>query len=160
MTGNDIVRFWSKVDRKGADDCWTWLAGCKGIDKHGGGGYGNFWLDGRTQSAHIVSFEMANGYRPKDGCVCHDCDNRRCVNPKHLYDGTPLSNARDRDSRGRGRNVIGEQHGCCKVTDEEVSEIRNANGPLREIGAIYHLSASQVCRTRNHHTRKRLTPQS
>ena len=34
----------------------------------------------------------------------HTCDNRRCVNPDHLYEGTAGQNARDRAARGRTRN--------------------------------------------------------
>jgi hypothetical protein len=28
-------------------------------------------------------------------CICHDCDNRLCVNPLHLYEGTYKDNYDD-----------------------------------------------------------------
>lgn len=36
--------------------------------------------------------------------VLHTCDNPPCCNPAHLYRGTALDNARDRDTRGRWKN--------------------------------------------------------
>lgn len=80
-------------------------------------GYGQFWFKGRPSRAHRVSFQLNKGDIPKGMLVLHKCDNRRCVNPDHLYVGTHKDNVRDMHERGRAalRN---------KLTEDEVREIR------------------------------------
>lgn len=81
--------FWKYVDVRGPDDCWLWMRYC---DRDG---YGRF----RSQSAHRVAWELANG--PTSLHVLHDCDNPRCCNPRHLHTGTQQDNMRERSARGR-----------------------------------------------------------
>lgn len=38
---------------------------------------------------------MHNGHLPHALYICHKCNNKKCVNPKHLYAGTAKDNARD-----------------------------------------------------------------
>lgn len=71
-------RFWSHVDKDSHHGCWVWTAGLHP------GGYGNFWLDGRTINAHRYSWELANGPVPDGLHLDHICRNRACVRPDHL----------------------------------------------------------------------------
>ena len=103
-------RFWKKV--KKTSSCWLWTAG-KFPD-----GYGVFQLDG-AQRAHRVAYMLEHGHYPENLCL-HHCDNRLCVNPEHLYDGTYSDNAVDREMRGRGK----KNRGRAKLNFELAEEIR------------------------------------
>ena len=75
--------------------CWLWLASLQSK------GYGSQRYQGRSDRAHCVSYKIHCGPIPEGRIVCHTCDTRICVNPDHLYLGTPQSNMDDRVKRGR-----------------------------------------------------------
>ena len=107
---SDIERFWSKVDKSQGQgpggDCWVWTAHLNKL------GYGQFWMgcrdSGNQYMAHRVAYVISIGDIPKWIFVLHTCDNPSCVNPTHLWLGTALDNARDRDEKGRGSR--GDEH--------------------------------------------------
>lgn len=109
--------FWSKVDKRGPDDCWPWMA-CKTP-----AGYGQFTGGGSRRIAHRISFELAyETVLPSDSFVCHTCDNPQCVNPAHLMAGTHTDNMRD--MHNKSRHMHGDKHYLAKLNDDAVREIR------------------------------------
>jgi hypothetical protein len=89
-------RFWSRVDRRGPDECWPWTGA------HDGKGRGLISKNGRSTRAPRVSWELENGKPIPDHLdACHSCDNPNCVNPSHIWPGTPSQNAMDAIQKGR-----------------------------------------------------------
>ena len=80
-----IERFWKEVDIKGPDDCWPWK---RFIGKEN---YGRFI----GIKAPRFAWECSIGSIPFRKFVLHKCDNPLCCNPRHLYIGDRLDNARD-----------------------------------------------------------------
>lgn len=93
------ARFWSKVATAGEEDCWLWTGARV---PNGYGALGRVEVDGKVRSqvgAHRVAFYLTHGRWP--AVARHSCDNRGCVNPSHIVDGTHADNARDAVDRGR-----------------------------------------------------------
>lgn len=68
-------------------------------------GYGFPHIGHSRKYAHRVALERKLGVNlPPTVYALHTCDVPSCVNPEHLYAGTPGDNMRDMKKRGRGRN--------------------------------------------------------
>ena len=108
-------RFWKKVDKRSKDECWNWIGGC--TDR----GYGCIG-DGsnRTISAHRLSWRLHFRNIPIGKFVLHKCDNKRCINPTHLYLGTQSDNMRDRSIR----NPESLQGRPSKLDSREVQDVK------------------------------------
>jgi hypothetical protein len=118
ITGEAVDRFWSRVDKRGPEDCWEW----QGTQQHYG--HGLLSVKGVNLKVHRISYELHIGPIPVGLIVRHRCDNPPCVNPAHLQTGTLIDNNRDRDERGRHVKLENEAHGMHKLTDLEVAAIR------------------------------------
>lgn len=92
------VRFWRKVQVGSPDECWEWIGG---KDTNG---YGTFRVNRpglNMDRAHTFSFRIHFGEIAKGNEIMHSCDNRTCVNPKHLSQGTHADNMKDASVKGR-----------------------------------------------------------
>ena len=138
-------RFLAHVDK--TDSCWIWT-GAKCLK-----GYGYFNMGNKiTRRAHKASYLLFKGIIPKGLFVCHECDNPSCVNPDHLWLGTPLDNVHDMLTKGRDNYLHGEAIHTAKITREQVEEIRSSPLHYTELMEQYNLSRSQVYKIRTKYT--------
>lgn len=102
--------------------CWLWTGSLSSK------GYGLIRHEGQSRRASHVSLLLVGKPQPEDKpYACHTCDTPNCVNPAHLYWGTPLENQADRLVR-TGHHYRDRSH--CKRGHEltEANWINHSNG--------------------------------
>ena len=144
-----LDRFLSKVDRRGADECWPWLA------QRMPNGYARFG----DELAHRVAWKVYHRTEvPKGQCVLHTCDggDQGCVNPKHLYLGTRTKNAQDMKDRGRAWTP------GPKLTEGDVVQIRtalNEGAKILDLAQQFGVHILTISRIRSGRTWKGIGPE-
>lgn len=99
------VRFSSKVDRRGIDQCWAWT-GARTAQ-----GYGVLHVEGHTRYAHRLAWDLTRRrYKyERESPIGHTCRNRGCVNPRHLVELPPSAKLDSLDAEAiRQRHAAGE----------------------------------------------------
>lgn len=138
LTPRQLENFWKKVDRKGDNECWLWLGG---TDRRG---YGLISFNNRMYRAPRVSIFLATGAMPcPEHDACHCCDTPGCVNPNHLSACSRKQNMQDASHRRRLRSW--KQ----KLSEQQVREIRQAKGRLKDIAAQHNIDPSTVSKIRS-----------
>jgi len=133
MNNNEALKLRERILSRikySSNGCWEWTGG-----KRGGSGYGCIKWGGKVYNVHRIFYEITLG-DTNGKLVCHECDNKICINPGHLYLGTYSDNRRDAIKRDRWKPPLKGQksphgtitryrhHGCrCEM--------------CRNIGTIY-----------------------
>ena len=143
----DLVKedlLWSKINKNGPTPdqsnphhaglgpCWEWTGG------YTTDGYGSFTIKSKRFRASRVVFSVAKGEIPSGVLMLHKCDNRKCVNPDHLFLGDYEMNNRDTSRKGNyptgndhfrrkypERAYKGSKHPMAKANESQVLAIRD-----------------------------------
>lgn len=121
-------RFLRKINK--TEECWEWVAFLTKT------GYGFFAVrPGKRALSHRVAYELYKGPIPKGMFVCHTCDNRKCVNPAHLFLGTNADNMADMVRKGRALK---------KITLQDKIIIALDSRPMTHIAKDFNISEAYV----------------
>jgi hypothetical protein len=136
-------RFWKFVGPPEENGCIPWIGGFSA------NGYGAIRSDsGQQLVAHRVSYELFIGPIPDGLLACHTCDTPKCVNPFHLFLGTPLDNMTDKVTKGR--HAWGEGTRASTLTAIQVQEIREryyrGGTSFEKLAAEYGVAYSTIRR--------------
>lgn len=90
--------------------CWLWPGYLENT------GYGRITYGGKRYGVHQMSYLIFHGPIPNGQLVRHTCDNKACVNPRHLILGNHYTNILDMLKR--------DPHNCIKLNEECVKVIK------------------------------------
>lgn len=148
LSSKDTDRFWSKIDKRGKDDCWPWL---EHTDKDG---YPPFRIGKYRYKAGRIMLFLITGIDPGPKQACHSCNNPTCCNPNHLYAGTQVDNLQQAVEERRA--FIGHKNGRAKLTEKDIIAIRSSNELNRVLCERYLVSNGHISRIRLQQTWKHI----
>lgn len=112
------------------------------------GGYGLIQVENRACLAHRVAWADTHGPVPDGLCVCHHCDNPKCINVEHLFLGTRGENTADMVAKGRQRGAVGGRNFFAVLTDDQAQHIKIivATGVVRRraVAAAFGVSTATI----------------
>lgn len=140
-----IDKFYEKLpDELNEESCWEWRGK---LDAYG---YGFICHNGKSLKAHRLSYEIYYAEPLNELHCLHHCDNRKCVNPLHLFSGTNYDNVQDKVRKNRcyTGDQKGENNGNSKLTNNQVREIRKlySKGEYTQtkLSKIYKVNRSTI----------------
>lgn len=155
MTKSVLDRYLSYIEINPLTNCWEWTASLSN-------GYGRFKVKGRMVKVHRWSYSYFKGFKDSTLQVLHKCDNPKCSNPDHLFEGTHTDNMRDMSSKGRargnGKDNKGSENPSSKLEEDKVKLIIE-DLPLfnnKELGLKFGVSHGTISLIRRGKTWKHL----
>jgi len=131
-------------------DCWDWKFKQKKFT------YPRMQFNKKVPriAIHRYSYELYKGPIPEGMWVLHKCDNPRCSNPEHLFLGSSDDNIND--MIGKKRHPHGEKHGCAKLTEEKVKEIKSqlSSSSLMALAKKYNVAKKTIVNIKHNRTWK------
>lgn len=116
-----------------------------------GRGYGQLSCNGRPEKAHRLSLELKLGRPLRPGMYAlHNCpggDNRACIEPDHLWEGTQHDNIQDAIRKGTNSyppQLKGVDHGMAQLTEKQVYAIRASRKTQTELALKYGVTQPHI----------------
>lgn len=136
---NTALDFWPNVIK--GERCWVWTGTLWSR------GYGRFWFNNKDDRAHRVAWRLSGKALSEDECLLHKCDNRRCVNPAHLFIGTRADNMHDKTKKGR--QTKGEACHWAQLKSVDIAAIRASSASNKELAKQYQVSHGHIYKIRS-----------
>lgn len=130
--------------------CWIWQGSIAGD-------YGKIREKDKHYSTHRMSYTLFKGEVPKDKWVCHSCDVPLCINPEHLFLGSPSDNMRDAINKNRVPHFFGEKNHFSKFTNDQTQEMRklkNEGFTYKRLSKIFNCSVTHLVNILKNRCRK------
>jgi hypothetical protein len=147
-------RLLNNIKKNEETECWEWQGNL------GKNGYGKVRWNMNNLTTHRAAYEVFNREIPKNLCVCHTCDNRKCINPEHLWIGSSRENTKDKVKKGRQYCQAGEKSHSANLTWEKVRAIRKLKkegNTLKTLSEQFDCSISNVSSIINQRSWKEAT---
>lgn len=142
-------RFWARVMPEPTTGCFLWTGGFESD------GYAKIkaFKSRKAISTYRLAWQLTNGSIPKGMVVCHKCDTRACVNPDHLFLGTPADNTADMVRKDR--QAKGSRQGLAKLTEADIPTIRklySEGWSQQEIAENYMVNQTSISKVLRNET--------
>lgn len=119
------VEYYQSLIKPLKNGCWFFL-GFKNK-----AGYGKVFKRGKYYTAHRFYYEaFYKTILDNRMFACHSCDNPSCVNPSHIWFGSPADNMKD--MKEKGRSLVGEESPRSKLKEHQVKEIIKLKGKIKQ----------------------------
>ena len=130
--------FLSHIQINTNTSCWEWQGRLSN-------GYGIVRINCYPELAHRHSYRLFIGKIPGEMFICHKCDNRKCVNPEHLFIGTHQDNMDDMVAKGRHG---GHPYSRRPDKDEEnmIKELYEPGITQKDLADMFGVSISSISR--------------
>lgn len=130
--------------KRSTDGCMEWQKSCMS------NGYPAIGVNYKVLSGHRLVWVMTRGAIPAGLFVCHKCDNRKCLNPDHLFLGSPKDNIQDAMNKGRAVHTVmtGVKHPHSKLTRSDISAIRASTQSAVALAATYGVCVDTLKRAK------------